>query len=792
MRKMFRFAVAAAVITAGLAPTATAGAPGKDIVDFGTPGGSSITVAGCQPKGLWAIPATVGGGLADGTYFYAVTAVTSGGESVSCGPFPVTVAGAQDAAILMWNNTLGATSYNVYRGPSPGALGLRGSVAAGACTTPASNPRCPFVDAGGAAPGTGPAFAATTSAANSHPDFKIVETINYDADPEELPPNDSNPPALKTDLIHFPPGLLSNPLATRDGSGNLVRCTLANPGGPSLLGDPAPVPLGSDDPNEDTCPRAALVGTVQVLAFTRTGAPPGTPTPTLIQGDIYNGVPLGLEAGRLFVVLRPPCSAGHPAPLDPGGAACTSILGSPFAQVEKSFLGAKANVVLRGDGTYGIDVDTFDVKSGADAPLSRTSRVLAGPPGSLVVAAETPTQVRMLTQDLFGSADQGTEGTSDDRPFVTLPTSCSAKTLSADATFWVDATVFSGSALFTPTACDAVPFAPKVVGTIGGAGNSGEGRHPEIDVTITQATGESATRKAAVTLPPLFGVSLDALANTCTEANLQANACAAGATVGSATATSELLPVPLSGPVILVGQPGALPKLSVLLVAGATTVRLDGQVSIVNGGLVNTFDPVPELPLSSFRLTLKGGQGGLLQNSADLCKGTGSLHGEFTGYNGANVAVDAPLTPVGVPACAAAAAKKPKAKLTLKGLGSGEPVLSMNVRRGSTADASDLTRVKLLLPKGLRADTGEKSSLKVNASKRLKGGSLTLRKRSLVVKKLPGGDSPRVKAKFPKGTLKASRSLAKKGKGTRLTFRLRVKVAGGKTFKVKVKVKAKS
>ena len=389
-----------------------------------------------------------------------------------------------------------------------------------------------------------------------------------------------------------------------------------------------------------------------------------------------------------------PGASGPTYPAGRNPACSTLFLGDPNKQLEKSFLSAKANVVLRNDGTYGIDVDTLDVKSGADEELSKTLNVLDGDGGSVAQDSTFPLQVQRLTQNLFGSADQGTESTADDLPFMTMPTSCGAKTLSSDATFHASGTVFTDGFGFTPTGCDTVPFAPQIVGSIDGSGgNSREGGHPAIDVTINQALGESATKTAAVQLPPLFGVSLTALGNTCTEANVQANACPAGATVGSAVATSPLSPTPLAGPVLLVEVPNALPKLSVFLF-GAANVRLDGNVSLVNGALVNTFDNIAELPLTSFRLTLKGGEGGLLQNSQDLCTGVGSLSGTFTGYNGATVPATAALTGIGIEPCIAAAARKPKAKITFKDVDSGDPKLNVIIRRGSTDNASLLTRAK--------------------------------------------------------------------------------------------------
>lgn len=788
MRKRFRVAVAAAGLAAVLAPSAHAAS--NDIVDFGAVGGSALNVAGCQPKGFWAIPAGTGTGtpIPSGTYLYAVTAVTPGGETKSCTTLPVTIvnAASQDSTLMQWNPTPGATSYRVYRGASLATLQLLTPVPTSpTCAAPASNPRCTFLDNGSFTPsGTGPSFPDPTTQAGAHADVKIVQQLTYDAD-VSADVNETNPHALKTNLFHFPPGLLSNPLATRSG-GTVVTCKVSDPNGQSLLGDPNK--FGTDDPNEDTCPRASLVGTVQTVSRTRTGG--GTAITTLTEGDIYNGTPLGAEPGRLFIVLRPACSAG--SPVAPGGPTCTALLGSGAAQVEKSFLTARASIVQRTDGTYGIDVATFDVKTGTDQPLSPTIDILAPVPGpALARVQKAPIQVRTLTQNLFGLADQGTAETSDDVAFMTLPASCSAKSLISDVTFWTNNTVLTDAASFTPTGCDAIPFAPKVVGSVGGAGETSQGGHPQLDVTISQASGESATKTATVSLPPLFGASLEALQSVCPEANLQAGTCPAGAQVGTASATSELLAQPLTGPVYIVEQPGGLPKLSVLL-GGAVSIRLDGQITVDNGRLVNTFDNVPEVPLSSFSLQLKGGQGGLLQNSADLCSGTGSLEATFTGWSGKTATASAPLELVEAD-CAEAPARRPRTSVRLSQLASGEPVLTALVRRGRGDFASSLTRVRMNLPRGLRINRAAAGqAVTVQASRKLRRRVLTIRKRFLVVKRVPGGTSPRVSIRLPKGTLKASRALTRRGANARLRFRFRVKVGSGRTFRITVRRKARS
>ena len=73
------------------------------------------------------------------------------------------------------------------------------------------------------------------------------------------------------------------------------------------------------------------------------------------------------------------------------------------------------------------------------------------------------------------------------------------------------------------------------------------------------------------------------------------------------------------------------------------SLRLDGQVESSGGRLVNTFEGIPDVPLSSFNLHINGGDGGLLQNTANLCEDTGALDGTFTAYNDKIAQATAPL-----------------------------------------------------------------------------------------------------------------------------------------------------
>jgi len=63
-------------------------------------------------------------------------------------------------------------------------------------------------------------------------------------------------------------------------------------------------------------------------------------------------------------------------------------------------------------------------------------------------------------------------------------------------------------------------------------------------------------------------------------------------------------------------------------------VELAGRTDSVHGGIRNTFDVVPDAPVSKFTLRLMGGKKSLIVNSRDLCKGVQRATARFTAQNG--------------------------------------------------------------------------------------------------------------------------------------------------------------
>jgi hypothetical protein len=123
----------------------------------------------------------------------------------------------------------------------------------------------------------------------------------------------------------------------------------------------------------------------------------------------------------------------------------------------------------------------------------------------------------------------------------------------------------------------------------------------------------------------------------CTRVQFAAKACPAGSVYGYATAKTPLFDQPLSGPVYLRSSSHQLPDLAVALKGPETQpveVVLDGRIDSVNGGIRNTFEFVPDAPVTEFTLTMQGGKKGLLQNSTNLCAHTHRATVKFTGQNG--------------------------------------------------------------------------------------------------------------------------------------------------------------
>lgn len=206
------------------------------------------------------------------------------------------------------------------------------------------------------------------------------------------------------------------------------------------------------------------------------------------------------------------------------------------------------------------------------------------------------------------------------RPEFTLnPTSCSPKAIVGAATSLLSQ-VAPLSERFQAGGCRGLDFAPRL--NLRLFGKTRRGAHPRLRALVRMKPGEANIASAAVALPHSEFLDQAHIRTVCTRVQFAADACPSGSIYGHATAITPLLDEPLTGPVYLRSSSHELPDVVVALKGPASRpieVNLAGRVDSIHGGLRNTFEAVPDAPVSKFILNLQGGKRGLIINSRNLC-----------------------------------------------------------------------------------------------------------------------------------------------------------------------------
>lgn len=492
-----------------------------------------------------------------------------------------------------------------------------------------------------------------------------------------------------------------------------------------LLGNPnAPSKCTKAQFDSDMCPPESKVGTQTVTADI------SILTNQQLNGEVFNLEPHEGEPARLGIRLDPPGGI----PLLP-----TTRLESPVRIRSESDSGLTS--ILR---------DIPDQSSGMSIKITHISLTLLAKAGT-------------------------------GKFFMSNPTSCdpAVTTLHAVGHGTPTAGTADGQAAFTPTACDALPFAPKISGTVGATGLTAARSVPPLTTVIQQADGEAATKSAKVTLLSPLGPNVGALANVCSVAEYDSDTCPEKSIVGQAQAVTPLLAAPLSGPVRIVDVPGNLPRLVVYL-NGLINIRLSGAIQLGAEGTETTFAGIPDVPLSRFQLDFAGGPNGLVGTTEDLCKQGPSIKGEFTSHSGKTVTVTSAATVKGCPAGTGGGGNtktpRPIAAVALRKLAGASPVLSVTAKR--RAGGKLLRSIAVVLPGPLSFDRGT-LSVGLKAAKGLKAslsGKRTLRLRTKSAK-----GAAKIGAVLSKGALKVSKGLrGRVGKHPKVTVKVKVTEVGGR------------
>jgi hypothetical protein len=349
-----------------------------------------------------------------------------------------------------------------------------------------------------------------------------------------------------------------------------------------------------------SCPAASQVGTVDVAA----GA--GS-TPVHVQGKAYLAGPY--KGAQLSMVVITPAVAG---PFDLG-------------------------VVVVRTPLY-VNEETAQISARSDAFPS----ILEG----------IPLDIRSVAIDL-GKPE-----------FTYTPSSCEAMAVTGEATM-TTGQVTPLNNRFQVGGCKGLDFAPKLALKVFGKTN--RNAKPRLRAVLQAKPGEANIARAQVNLPHSLFLEQNHIKTVCTRVQWTAGAghgseCPKGSIYGHARAITPLLEKPLEGPVFLRSNGGErkLPDL-VAALNGQIDIALWGKVdSGPNHGLRNTFEVVPDAPVSKFILEMRGGKKGLLVNSENLCSKTARKRRAIVRFVGHNGGVES-FKPHVANQCGKRHGKKPKA-----------------------------------------------------------------------------------------------------------------------------------
>jgi hypothetical protein len=244
-----------------------------------------------------------------------------------------------------------------------------------------------------------------------------------------------------------------------------------------------------------------------------------------------------------------------------------------------------------------------------------------------------PTQLQGIQLDI-----RSIDVNLDRQQFTLNPTNCERFAVSGEEV----SSLGNSASLTSPFQvgeCAKLGFKPKLALKL--SGKTKRTGHPALRAQLTYPKGNYANiARAQVTLPHSEFLDQAHIGTVCTrvqfkEGKVPGEKCPAASIYGRAEATTPLLDEPLKGAVYLRSSSHKLPDLVAALHNNQVDFALDGRIdSVKNGRIRNTFETVPDAPVSKFVLEMQGGKKGLLVNSTNLCKSKNRAISEFTGQNG--------------------------------------------------------------------------------------------------------------------------------------------------------------
>ena len=259
----------------------------------------------------------------------------------------------------------------------------------------------------------------------------------------------------------------------------------------------------------------------------------------------------------------------------------------------------------------------------------------------------------------------------DRSDFTFNPTNCSPQAITGGLTS-SQGTVKALHVPFQVTNCAILGFKP--IFKISTAGKTSRANGASLNVRLTYPKAPFGSQanigKVKVDLPKQLPSRLTTLQKACPDGVFDANpaACPADSRIGSATATTPVLPVHLEGPAYFVSHGGAkFPELIVALTGEGVTVYLHGETFISPAGITSsTFRTIPDVPIGVFELRLPQGPDSALAANGNLCKSTLKMPTNFVAANGMSIKQSTPISVTGCPKAKKKAGKGTKNKHSKK------------------------------------------------------------------------------------------------------------------------------
>jgi hypothetical protein len=275
------------------------------------------------------------------------------------------------------------------------------------------------------------------------------------------------------------------------------------------------------------------------------------------------------------------------------------------------------------------------------------------------------------------------------------PTTCPStpESFSVSVDSYSDPTIRTVSAPLSVTGCSALPYAPAFA--LSATKDLGDDQ-VALTTQVTQTAREAPSRSLTLLMPrPPLLPNLGAGTLLCL--SVSSGTCSP---VGSVTASSPLYPSPLTGVAYLTGS--GLSLSLTLAFPSPFPLTLTGPIDLSKNS--TTFTGLPDLPLTSLRVSLNGGSNGLFK--ATCARPSGTADAVLTDQNG-DKAVDA-ASAFTVSGCSAqGGGNGTAASLTatrVSGLGSGRPSISFRVQVARRDPK--LRAITVVLPAGLSFASG--------------------------------------------------------------------------------------